>query len=64
MKILAFNGSPRKGGNTELLLLEVLKPIEAAGHEVVRFNLNDMKIRPCQDCGGCQTTGHASGMMI
>ena len=25
MKIVAFNGSPRKGGNTELLIKEVFK---------------------------------------
>ena len=31
MKIVAFNGSPRKGGNTELLIKEVFKPIQEAG---------------------------------
>ena len=30
MKIVAFNGSPRKGGNTELLIKEVFKPIQEA----------------------------------
>jgi multimeric flavodoxin WrbA len=57
MKIVAFNGSPRQGGNTELLLREALKPIEYAGHDIIRFNLNDLNIRPCQDCGGCENTG-------
>ena len=57
MKIAAFNGSPRKGGNTESLLWEALRPIEYAGHSVAKFNLNEMSIRPCQDCGGCQDTG-------
>lgn len=33
MKIVAFNGSPRKGGNTELLIKEVFKPIQEAGIE-------------------------------
>lgn len=28
MKIVAFNGSPRKGGNTEQLIEEVFKPIQ------------------------------------
>lgn len=31
MKALAINGSPRKGGNTEILLKKVLEPLEAAG---------------------------------
>ena len=57
MKVAAFNGSPRKGGNTESLLWEALRPIEYAGHDVAKFNLNDMSIKPCQDCGGCQETG-------
>jgi len=57
MKVAAFNGSPRKGGNTESLLWEALRPIEYAGHDVAKFNLNDLSIKPCQDCGGCQKSG-------
>lgn len=57
MRVAAFNGSPRRGGNTELLLWEALKPIEYAGHDVVKFNLNELNIQPCQDCGGCEATG-------
>jgi multimeric flavodoxin WrbA len=57
MKIAAFNGSPRGGGNTETLLWETIRPIEYAGHDIAKFNLNDMDIKPCQDCGGCEGTG-------
>jgi NAD(P)H-dependent FMN reductase len=57
MKVVAFFGSPRIGGNTDILLQEALKPVKAAGHEVVQYNLNVMNIRPCQDCGGCTKTG-------
>ncbi len=57
MKVVAFFGSPRIGGNTDILLQEALKPIKAAGHEVVQYNLNMMNIKPCQDCGGCTKTG-------
>lgn len=57
MKIIAFNGSPRAGGNTELLLEEALKPLRETGHDVRVFKLNSMNIRPCQDCGGCTGTG-------
>jgi multimeric flavodoxin WrbA len=57
MKIAAFNGSPRIGGNIEILLRETIRPIEDAGHEVAKFRLNEMNIRPCQDCGGCVETG-------
>ncbi len=57
MKVAAFNGSPRIGGNIEILLRETIRPIEDAGHQVTKFTLNEMNIRPCQDCGGCIETG-------
>lgn len=57
MKIIAFNGSPRPGGNTEILLNEALRPLREAGHDIRVFTLNSMTFIPCQDCGGCTQTG-------
>ena len=57
MNIVAFCGSPRKNGNTELLLKEVIKGVEDAERSVQIYNLNVMNIKPCQDCGGCNETG-------
>ncbi|MCX7793594.1 MAG: flavodoxin family protein [Thermodesulfovibrionales bacterium] len=57
MKIVAFNGSPRVEGNTDILIKECLRPVKEAGHEIILFNLNLMNIKPCQDCGGCETSG-------
>jgi multimeric flavodoxin WrbA len=57
MKIIAFQGSPRINGNTEILLNETIKGINEAGFEVQLFKLNFMNIKPCQDCGGCDKTG-------
>ena len=57
MKIIAFCGSPRKNGNTETLLNEVVRGVEDTGHSVETFYLNAMAIKPCQDCGGCNETG-------
>lgn len=57
MKVIAFCGSPRKDGNTELLLREAVKGIEDTGLEVDIFYLNSMNIGPCQDCGGCNESG-------
>ncbi len=57
MKTIAFLGSPRKDGNTELLLKEAVRGIEGAGFSVDVFNLNLMNISPCQNCGGCDETG-------
>lgn len=57
MKVIAFLGSPRKDGNTELLLREAIRGIESSGPEVKTFRLNLMNIKPCQNCGGCEETG-------
>lgn len=57
MRIAVFNGSPRAGGNIDLLLCEATAPMEHAGHDVIRFDLNLLNIRPCQDCGRCEKTG-------
>jgi NAD(P)H-dependent FMN reductase len=54
VNLIAFHGSPRKGGNTELLLEAALR---GAGMEARVFKLNEMNIRPCQDCGECTETG-------
>ena len=57
MRVVAFLGSPRVGGNSDLLLGEALRPIYEDGHDVVLFRLNSMNIRPCQNCRGCEQTG-------
>src|SRR5512147_1931691 len=57
IKTIAFLGSPRKDGNTDLLLQEAVKGIESAGFPVKTFRLNLMNIKPCQNCGGCEEKG-------
>ncbi|MBC8553064.1 MAG: flavodoxin family protein [Nitrospira sp.] len=57
MKTVAFCGSPRKGGNTELLLTEAVRGVEEGGSSVITFNLNLMNIKACQNCGGCNENG-------
>ena len=57
MKVTAFLGSPRRDGNTDLLLREVIRGIGESGYTVHTFCLNDMDIAPCQNCGGCDDSG-------
>jgi multimeric flavodoxin WrbA len=57
MKVLGLFGSPRRGGNTELLLEEALKGAEMAGAEIERLHLTDFTITPCKECHGCDQTG-------
>lgn len=58
MKVLGIFGSPRKGGNTELLLEEALKGAEAEGAEVERLRLTDYEIIPCKECLACYKNGN------
>jgi multimeric flavodoxin WrbA len=53
MKTVALNGSPRKGGNTEILLRKVLEPIAAAGHQTEFMQVGGTRIRGCTACGAC-----------
>jgi multimeric flavodoxin WrbA len=57
-KVLGIVGSPRRGGNTDTLVMEVLKGAEAAGAEVEKIMLNDLDIRPCKGCWACSKQGH------
>lgn len=57
MRVLALMGSPRKGGNTDLLVEEFLKGARLKGAEVDKVWLNDLKIRGCQACLACHKTG-------
>lgn len=53
MKVVAFNGSPRKNGNTEILLKKVLEPIEAAGIETELIKIGGKKVHGCMACDKC-----------
>ncbi len=53
MYVLAINGSPRKGGNTDNMLQHVLKPLESAGWETELYQLGGKNIRGCMACMKC-----------
>ena len=53
MRAIAINGSPRKGGNTEILLKKVLAPLAVAGWETEFIQLGGEAIRGCQACYRC-----------
>jgi multimeric flavodoxin WrbA len=53
MKVLGMSGSPRSGGNTELLIRTALKEFESEGIETEFISLADREIRPCDGCAAC-----------
>jgi multimeric flavodoxin WrbA len=53
MKAIAINGSPRRGGNTEILLKEVLNTLEAAGWNTQYRQIGGKPVRGCIACMKC-----------
>ena len=53
IKVVAFNGSARKGGNTAILLGYVLRELEAEGIETELVELSGAKIHGCMACREC-----------
>lgn len=56
-RVLGIVGSPRRGGNTETLVDEVLRGAEEAGAQVAKIILSELNIAPCRACDGCADTG-------
>jgi len=57
MKLLGIACSPRKGGNTEILVNEALKAAAEAGWQTERFFMSGKEVAPCKACGTCHKTG-------
>jgi multimeric flavodoxin WrbA len=53
MKVIAFNGSARKDGNTSILINHVFEPLKAEGIETELYQLSGKKIRGCIACYKC-----------
>jgi multimeric flavodoxin WrbA len=57
LKVLGIAGSPRRQGNTELLLDQVLGAAASKGALTEKVILSRMNIDPCDACYGCLDTG-------
>jgi multimeric flavodoxin WrbA len=60
MKIIAFNGSPRKKWNTAILLKKALEGAASQGAEVEFIHLYDLSYKGCKSCFACKTRGGES----
>ena len=59
-RMLGIVGSPRRGGNTETLVDEVLHGAEEAGALVEKVILSKLDIAPCRACDACRKTGECA----
>jgi multimeric flavodoxin WrbA len=57
MKVLGILGSPRLGGNSDILLEQALAGAKGAGGQVEKIVLVKKKISGCLDCGKCNDSG-------
>lgn len=55
--VLILSGSPRKGGNSDLLCDEFLRGASEAGHSVAKTFVRSKKIGYCNACYACRGTG-------
>ena len=58
MHVVAFNGSPRKNGNTSRMVAEVFKPLQDAGISCEEIVIGGENIQHCKGCWACHKTGH------
>lgn len=56
-KVLILSGSPRKGGNSDLLCDEFMRGAKEAGHQVEKLRVQEKKVACCIACYACRNTG-------
>lgn len=56
-KVLILSGSPRKGGNSDLLCDEFMRGAKEAGHQVEKIRVQEKKVACCIACYACRNTG-------
>ena len=60
MKVLGIMGSPRRQGNTELLLDKAMEGAGEAGAEVEKVLVSKLKISPCLEIYACRKDGNCA----
>ncbi len=62
-RVLGINGSPRRGGNSDILLQSVLSGAAEAGAETEEVHLRDYRFRGCIGCERCRKDEQCTGLM-
>lgn len=67
-KVLGIGGSPRKGGNSDILMGRILKGTLDEGVPTEEIQLRDYQVQPCNGCERCRKdercTGVKDGMQL
>src|SRR3990167_11108466 len=57
LRVVGIFGSPRRDGNSDILLNSAIKGAESNGAVVEKIVIRDFQIAPCNSCGGCWEKG-------
>lgn len=57
MFLIGLQGSPRKDGNTSILLDSFLNEAKDSGARICKIEVTDEEITPCKECGTCEREG-------
>ena len=61
-KVLGVSGSPRKGGNSDILVQHLLKGARSEGAATEMVRLRDYRFEPCIGCERCRKDGRCTGL--
>jgi multimeric flavodoxin WrbA len=64
MKVLAVVGSPRKRGNTDILVDAVIRGATENGAEVEKVTLTGLNVKPCDACDACRGRRPSGGCVL
>ena len=56
-KVLILSGSPRKGGNSDILCDEFMRGAVETGNDVEKIRVSTKKVAPCSACYFCKNSG-------
>ncbi|MFC1913680.1 flavodoxin family protein [Chloroflexota bacterium] len=62
-KVLGIGGSPRKGGNSDILLKRLLKGAQDRGAATEEIQLRDYQFQPCIACERCRKDKRCTGLL-
>ncbi len=57
MLVLGIQGSPRKDGNTALIMSEFMDEVKNLGVEIELIDISEKRIQPCKECNTCENKG-------
>ncbi|MEA1959110.1 MAG: flavodoxin family protein [Chloroflexota bacterium] len=60
MKVVGIMGSPRIGGNTDMLLDEALRGAHSQGAEIEQIVVDKLDISPCRELCSCEIDGRCA----